>query len=265
MNTTPLSHNHLKILKKLRLKKYRDRAGLFIAEGVNALEEALLGNRYPVREIIVSHDFLESGEGAEFSRKISNDITVYSCSRRTVEELSTEEAPRGVLLVCGAKTRSLNDLEKTPPDRLLYLEGVADPGNLGTILRTALWFGMRHLLLGPSCADPFNPKTVRATAGALFGVSLYRPVPAETLASFARNAGYKLAATTPRGDLPVAEWRQEERYILLLGGEARGLSNELLEAADAMLSIPGCGAAESLNVAAAAAILLYELGGNQRK
>lgn len=260
----PLSHNHLKILKKLRLKKYREREGLFIAEGLNACEEALRSGRYPVREIIVSSDFLERVENRELSRRMPDDITVYSCSRHAMEELSTEDAPRGIILVCGTTTCSLNDLERTQPDRLLYLEGVADPGNLGTIMRTALWFGTRRLLLGPSCADPFNPKVVRASAGALFGASLYRSVPPDILVSFARNEGYKLAATAPRGNMPVDKWRQEGRYILLLGGEARGLSSELLETADATLFIPGYGAAESLNVAAAAAITLYELARKER-
>ncbi len=258
MDTEPLSLNHKRRLRKLRLKKYREREGLFLAEGRNACREALRGDRYPLREIIISRD-LPDNDREWLSRELSSrTVPVYSCSRADINELSSEEHARGILVVCKSVDSSLDTPNNDQPDRIVYLEGISDAGNLGTIMRTSLWFGVNRIALGPSCIDPYNTKVIRASAGTIFGVSLIRDVAAEKLFSFAETQGYDLVATSPRGGIPPAELKKEGRIVLLLGEESRGLSSELMEHAHTLVTVPGSGAAESLNLAAAAAILLYE-------
>lgn len=258
MMTIPaLSLNRKKRFKKLRSKKHRDGEGLFLAEGLNALREALREGRYPLEAIIVAED-AAGGIEPLLQNMQAGTIPVYSCSRDTLRELSTEEEPQGVLLVCQARTLSLAGITGRAPDRMIYLEGVSDPGNLGAIMRTALWFGVEHILLGPSCVDPFNTKVIRSSAGAFFGISLFQSVSTDELLSFARQGGWELVATSPRQGEDPGNIAAGGRHILLFGNESRGLSPELMSLADRNISIPGAGRAESLNLAAAAAIVLYE-------
>lgn len=258
MKIPSLSLNRKKLFKKLRSKKYRDGEGLFLAEGLNALREALRENRYPLQAIIVAEEAAAGDIQPLLQNIAAKDIPVYSCSRDTLKELSTEEEPQGVLLVCEARTLSLADITGRAPDRMIYLDGVSDPGNLGAIMRTALWFGVEHILLGPSCVDPFNTKVIRSSAGAIFGISLFQAVSTEELLHLARGGGWELVATSPRQGEDPGNIKKGGKHILLLGNESRGLSPELMSRADRKISIPGGGRAESLNLAAAAAIVLYE-------
>ncbi|MBW2600163.1 MAG: RNA methyltransferase, partial [Deltaproteobacteria bacterium] len=134
-----------------------------------------------------------------------------------------------------------------------------DPGNLGTIMRTAAWFDVRQLILSPSCVDPFNTKAIRASAGTIFGMEIYRSVNPPQIRQFADKTGYSMIATVPRGGIPPGEWERGGKNIVMLGQEADGLSKELTEYADQLISIPGRGNVESLNLSVAAAIILYEL------
>lgn len=259
MEPQPLSLNHAKRLRKLHRKKYRDREGLFLAEGLNACEEALKGVRYALREIILSDD-LRAGDRNRIAGLLpSRPIPLYSCSRKEMDDLSSEEQARGIVAVCETVDFSLASLGDLLPDTMIYLDGIADPGNLGTIIRTSLWFGVDHVLLGPSSVDPFNSKVVRASAGAIFSVSLYRDVSAGGILSFADRMGYTLTAASVRGGIPPAELNKSKKQILMLGSEAQGLSPELARQTHNTVTIPGAETAESLNLAAAAAILLYEL------
>lgn len=258
MKIPALSLNRKKRFKKLRSKKYRDEEGLFLAEGLNALREALRKGLYPLQALILAEN-AAAGDLQPLLQNIqANHIPVYSCSRDTLKELSSEEEPQGILLVCEARTLPLADITGRAPDRMIYLDGVSDPGNLGAIMRTALWFGVEHILLGPSCVDPFNTKVIRSTAGAIFGISLVRDVDAEELLNLARVGGWELVATSPRHGEDPGNIRKGGKHILLLGNESRGLSPALMSRADRKISIPGAGRAESLNLAAAAAIVLYE-------
>ncbi len=265
MVIVPLSKNHEKLIRKLQAKKYRLEEELFLAEGAHALTEALKGSLYALREIILAEDLLEEKENALSGLPLPSDIPVYSCSRRVMASLSTEESPQGILLVLSGRAFTFDELTDRPSRRLVYLDEVSDPGNLGTIFRTALWFGFRQFLLGPDCVDHFNTQTIRASAGALFGSEIYRPVESGRLLKYAKENNYTVTATVPRGGIPVDKWAPAEKEIILFGQEARGLSADLIEGADCRITIPGSGAAESLNLAAAAAIILYEAARFRRR
>jgi TrmH family RNA methyltransferase len=126
-------------------------------------------------------------------------------------------------------------------------------------MRTAAWFDVRQLILSPSCVDPFNTKAIRASAGTIFGIEIYQSVDPQQIRQFADRTGYKMIAMVPRGGISPDEVKESGRNIVLLGQEAYGLSEELTGYADRLVSIPGRGNVESLNLSIAAAIILYEI------
>jgi TrmH family RNA methyltransferase len=136
--------------------------------------------------------------------------------------------------------------------------GVADPGNLGTVIRTADWFGCRGVLFSSGSADPFAPKTVRSTMGSIFRVRLGELADADALVTLAEETGRELLAAVATGGAAPGEWKGGRGPLLVLGSEAHGLPPELLDRIPHRISLPG-GGAESLNLAVAHGILLHTL------
>ena len=227
---------------------------MFIAEGFNAFRAAVETTCHPIIEVATDAEHLESVVGI-----LPEDVPVYECSDSIMGEISTEKTPQGVVVICRRGEFHFPDLERTASDTLLYLDRVSDPGNLGTIMRTAAWFDVRQLILSPSCVDPFNTKAIRASAGAIFGIEVYQSVDPQQIRQFANGTGYSTIAMVPQGGIPPGEWDKGGKNIVLLGQEADGLSEELTEYADRLVSIPGRGSVESLNLSVAAGIILYEI------
>jgi len=249
-----LSGNHRKWIRKLHQRKSREKERVFIAEGFNALEAAIKTTCHPILEVVADEDHLES-----IVNILPEDVPIYECSGSIMEEISTEKTPQGVVVICRRGEFHFPDLEGTASDTLLYLDRVSDPGNLGTIMRTAVWFDVRQLILSPSCVDPFNTKAIRASAGTIFGIEIYQSVDPPQIRQFADKTGYSMIAMVPRGGISPGEGKEDGRNIVMLGQEADGLSEELTEYADRLVSIPGRGNVESLNLSVAAAIILYEI------
>jgi TrmH family RNA methyltransferase len=256
MNLPLLSKNHHKWIRRLHQKKYRQEEKAFIAEGLNSLKSAMEMTHHHVKEVIVEKNYGES-----IKNRIPDDIPIYTCSRKEMESISTEETPQGIVIICRQKEFSFDELEKNPSKNLLYLDKISDPGNLGTILRTAAWFNIKQILMSPFSVDLFNTKVIRASAGAIFGMEIYQSVDFDRLFQFAKRKNYKLIAAVPEGGTPVNKWEKTRKNIILLGHEAKGLSKEIIEQADRRISISSQGNVESLNLAIAAAIILYEIAG----
>ncbi|MDD5724205.1 MAG: RNA methyltransferase [Syntrophales bacterium] len=254
MGVFQMSRGHRTWVRSLHRKKIRDEEGVFIAEGFNALESAVDATYHPIVEVMVDRDHLEAVVAL-----LPDDLPVYECSGSIMEEISTEKTPQGVVMICRRGNFAFSDLDGAAPDTLLYLDRVSDPGNLGTILRTAAWFGFRQLILSPSCVDPFNTKAIRASAGTIFKTEIYRDIDSGQIQKFSERRGYRMVAMVPRGGNPPDELKKTDRKIVMLGQEADGLSEELMECADQLVSIPGHGGVESLNLSVAAAIILYEI------
>ena len=250
----PLSKNHLRWIRKLHQKKCRSEERVFIAEGIHSLKEAAATGSYPIKEIVIDRGI------SEILRNIlPDDIPIYECSEREMKSISTEETPQGVLAVCHQREVTFEDLSAHSSDLLLYLDRIADPGNLGTIIRTAAWFNVDKILLSPLCVDPFNTKVIRASAGSIFRMGILQSIEPELLSRFAEKNNYRTIAAVPEGGTPVHQWKRSKKDIILLGQEAGGLSRDIIKYADESISIPGKGRVESLNLAVAAAIILYEL------
>ncbi len=250
----PLSTRHRKWIRSLHHKSVREKEGVFIAEGFNALEAAVETTAHPIVEVMTDRTHREMAAAL-----LPGAVPVYECSDSVLKELSTEKTPQGIVMVCRRKGFDFEGSVKAASATLLYLDRISDPGNLGTIIRTAAWFGIEQLILSPSCVDPFNTKAIRASAGAIFKTKVYRSVDFEQIQRFAGNMGFRMVAMVPRGGDSPDALQKVDRTIVMLGQEAGGLSEELARGADQLITIPGRGKVESLNLSIAAGIILYAI------
>ena len=232
-------------LKKLHQKKHREEQGAYLVEGEHLVLElqkaAARDPRLRASELYVTH------EHADWR----SPFPLHVINSRQMAQLSETRTPQGLV----ARVPILPPAAPRSGERAICLHEVQDPGNLGTILRTLAWFGGWRCLLTPGSVDPYNSKVLRASAGAIFHVPVEVDVPLESLATrFGR-----IACLDVRGEpLQTPEFRDYPCY--LFGNEARGLPPELLAMREAKTyTIPGSGAIESLNLATATSLCLYEI------
>ena len=233
-------------IKKLHQKKYREEFGRFLVEGEHLVLElqkaAATQPELNTSELFVTESY--SNWQTNFKKNIITD--------KQMAQLSDTKTPQGIIAVAPMLT-SLSEPSRS--QRAIYLHEVQDPGNLGTILRSLGWFGNFRCLLSPGSVDPYNPKVVRASMGAIFHVPIELDVPLESL----RTNFKKLACLDLQGaSLDSPDFKMFDCY--LFGNEARGLPHEQLAAlCPQAFSIPGRGTIESLNLATAVNICVYEL------
>jgi RNA methyltransferase, TrmH family len=234
-------------IKKLQQKKYRERFGCFVVEGEHCVQELQKAARQ-TPALLRSELYVTPA----YEQWVS-PFKTHMLTQRQFSQLADTESPQGILAV--VPTGAVHAAAARGNEQTIYLQEVQDPGNLGTILRTLAWFGGFRLLLSPGSVDPFNPKVVRASMGALFHVPLELEVAGAALAArFSRIAVLDLQGESIRS----ARFPQHDCYVF--GNEARGLAGELLQQLQAgCFSIPGSGALESLNLATAVNICAYEL------
>ncbi|HID39730.1 MAG TPA: RNA methyltransferase, partial [Calditrichaeota bacterium] len=188
------------------------------------------------------------------------DQPIFSVPVKDFTRISEERQPQGIALV--ARIRAY-DVQSKPPreDHLVYLDRISDPGNLGTIIRSAAWFGIQTLLLSPHSADPFQPKVVRSSVGGIGQVNIYQNVDVSQLKKLTGKLKYTAIASIIGNGQAAEKLRNlsDKKVMLLLGSEAHGLTSELIDLCQIKVSIPQPGFGESLNLSAAAAILFYLL------
>lgn len=237
--------------------KARRVEGVFVIEGVRLIEEALHAN-YPLRLLLHTPNL---NERAAAIRQIceARAISIETVAPQVLDSLSDTQTPQGVLAI--AEQRPL-DLPSSI-NFLLIADEVRDPGNLGTMLRSAAAFGCDAVALAPGCADVFSPKVLRAAMGAHFHLSIVQAVWDEIAALVALHGLHPFVAAARQGvSCDAADLRQP--LALMIGGEAQGAGEQAFALAAETLQIPMPGAAESLNAAMAAAILLYEVTRQRR-
>jgi TrmH family RNA methyltransferase len=250
-----LSDNKAKKLRGLKQKKIRDRDNRFCAEGLRLCKEAYDAGA-AIRDVVVTPEALRQAEIATLiQHTIEKKIPLYKSSLRQFKTLSDEKSPQGILFVIEKPTSPA--LERINSSLVLALDNLQDPGNLGTILRSAEWFGVRDIILSAGCVDPYNPKAVRSSMGAIFRTHLYLHVDLAALLARAKNSGYKIVASAADAETSLGAVNTTNKNILLIGNEAHGLSPALSPFIDVSVRIPGHGHGDSLNAAAATSILLY--------
>ena len=265
MNPVNLSSSRQKFLSKLYQKKYRYQNELYLCEGYNLLETAVAGKNNAVKEIIVTPSLLQGRQG-EKVKKLAADagIQIYLCEQKTMDKLSDEETPANILFTVKMNLPGHLSLENRHTPNIVCLEKISDPGNLGTIIRSAVWFGINTLVLSADCVDPYNPKTVRASAGAIFHARLFTNIDLSDIVNAAKAKGYHLIATVLTNGQDLDKWEKADKHIIFFGSESKGLSNTLLPYMDSRITIPGANQLESLNVSVAAGIIFYHLSGTAR-
>lgn len=238
---TSLKNPKVAAWKALKDRKGRRESGCFLVEGRKMVEEAL-ASAFDVETVLVQ-------EGVSFPDGLT--MPVYELPEHVLTAVCDTKTPQGIAAVVRMKEQSA--LGK----HIVVLDGVQDPGNVGTILRTLDAFEADGLVLLPGCADPFSPKTVRSSMGAVFR----RPVwtcTAETFAQVLRGSGLRLLGAALRDDTVDARAADYTRAVLAIGSEGRGLSDEVLALCDETVRIPMSPRCESLNAAVAASVLLWE-------
>ena len=228
-------------------KKARRAEGLFLCEGDKLVGEAL---RWGAQV-----ELLAAAEGTPAPAGLPAHTQVVELPAELLAYVSTVDTPKNTLALC--RTPALTPPEALSTGRYLVLDGVQDPGNVGTIWRTADAFGAEGLFLLPGCAEPFSPKTVRATIGACFRLPVWE-AELDGLRALLARAGMPLYATALRSDTSDVREIPLDRAAVVIGSEGRGVSQAVLDTCEKTLKIPMRERCESLNAAAAAAVVLWE-------
>ena len=252
VNKTMISKNRISQIRKLHAKKFRDESGLFLVEGYKSVE-MLCASDFVVVEIFATGNALtDNAEWLEQHRP--SLITVEEMAR-----ISTMQTPPELLAIARQR-QTLPDIPADQP--VLALDHISDPGNLGTIVRTADWFGIRHIVCSPDCVEFYNPKVIQATMGSFTHVYIHRT----DLPSFLKreSSRRRILGTFLNGE-SIGQFDFQNSDIVVIGNESNGISPEVAATVTHRITIPsvaqGRDTAESLNAAVAAAVVMYQWRG----
>lgn len=242
-----LSKSQIGFIKSLHQKKYRKENRIFIIEGIKSIEE-FTQSSYHVHSIycLASHQHLLP--------KLSANIKLFEVNNADLDKISTLQTPQGMLALVHMKEELIPDGAVLKNKFSLVLDGIQDPGNLGTIIRTADWFGFENIICSLNTVETYNPKTVQATMGSLCRVNISYT----DLRSWLQQIDIPIYAAMLDGkSLYDLAWEREG--LLILGNEGQGVSEVIKEMITTPVTIPRVGQAESLNVAVSAAILCSDI------
>ena len=236
-----ISKNEIKLIRSLQQKKFRMQEQLFVVEGKKAVEEALKLESRVVKVFTTDEDF-------------SLQFRVPLIHGRDMEQISSLTQPPGYLAVLKQSFSKLSEINGTT---FCVANAIADPGNLGTLIRTCEWFGIDALLLDDQCVDVYNSKVVQATMGSILRLTFASATSAELIEYF-RLKEIPLLAADLNGT-PIQSFKAPENWALVVGSESHGVSKEFIQASSTRLTIPSLGNAESLNASVAGGIAIYQL------
>lgn len=244
MMITSLQNEKVKEWVKLQRRKGRRQSGMFLIEGFHLVEEAYNSN-WEIAEIIVE-------DGLDYSGWNDHFVAV-SVSRKVLQHITRTETPQGIAAV--VKVKEPNEIAG---DTVLLIDSIQDPGNLGTIIRTADAAGVDMVMLGDGTVDLYNDKVIRATQGSLFHLPILQVNLLEKISELQR-VGFTVFASALTDAVSFQAMKTSEKNALIVGNEGAGVRNELIESADQTVKIPIFGQVESLNVSVAAGILMYHI------
>ncbi|MDP4133684.1 MAG: RNA methyltransferase [Bacillota bacterium] len=243
------TNDKIKLIKKLNRSGAREKSGMFIIEGRRAVTDAI--------ENGAEISFIMYCEGSDF--EFESSIQQYSLDRKTFAEITDTSSPQDLLAVAKMKPLRLDDIVKASPSLIIVCDRVQDPGNLGTIIRTADAVGNAAVIISEGSVDMYNPKVIRSTMSSIFNLPIAKDVDILPALDTFKNLGYKVVCGALRAessDLFSSSLRG--KCIIIIGNEGSGASNEVIEASDILVKIPINGRAESLNASVSCGILAYE-------
>jgi len=243
--TSP-DNEYIKQLKKLKMKRYREETGLFLAEGARLVGEALKAG--VVQDLLITDESSVPVDGYD-------ETTIVQVSERVLKVLSETESSQGVIAVC--RSAKVPKPEKLLSGQWVAVDSLADPGNLGTIIRTAWGTGMTGLILLADCVDAYNSKVVRASMGGIFHVPIiiadYQDL------SYWQAEGFQLVVATAAAPQNYCDVKYNDNLILVVGSEARGVVEEVEGLSDLRISLPLAAGVDSINAAVCAGVIMYEI------
>ncbi len=255
---TSLQNPLIKEVVKMRQRSHRDDAGLLIVEGYREVKRAL-DNRVPIQKLFFCPPLYQGkNEPALITRCAELNVPLFECSEPVFRKIAYRDRPEGLLALCPQVRRTLADVPLTANPFLVIGEHIEKPGNLGTMLRTADAAGADALIVCDRCTDINNPNVVRASIGTLFTVPVAEASTEETVA-WLKQHGIRSLAASPHATQNYTDVDMTRPIAVVVGAEQFGLSDAWMQQADEQVRIPMLGQADSLNVAAAATILLYEV------
>ncbi len=239
-----LVKSKVKYIQTLGHKKPRDEAGVFIAEGPKLVKELLESVPDAIEDVFALKEWIEQNQELLTKNKVVETTEI------ELERISQLHTPNNVLAII--KKFPVDELIITKNKITLALDTIQDPGNLGTIIRTADWFGVEQIICSKDCADVYNPKVVQATMGSIARVKVFYVDLEKWLAE---QKDIRIYATALEGQ-DITSIKRIQEGIILIGNESKGISDEILKLANIKIAIPKKGKAESLNAAVAAGIVL---------
>lgn len=258
MLLTSLQNPKMKQALSLRDRKDRDEKGLFLIEGYRELLRFVESGGKPQELFYCPELFLGTNEQALIAKMSKAKALLYECSPSVMKKLSYRDRPDGLVAVARQEHFSLKDLQKSKIPFLVVAEAIEKPGNLGTILRSSDASGVDGLILCDRCTDIYNPNVVRASVGTLFTVPVFEASSSETIA-WLKEQKIQIVAATPHAENEFTKTDFTGPLAIVVGTEQLGLSKLWMDKADIQVKIPMCGIADSLNVATATTLLLYEV------
>ena len=256
---TSLANPIIKDIKALSQKKSRDESRTFLAEGLKLVIDAL-DRGWTIRTLV----YAKAGKGKPLVEKVAARTVaagglVLEVSEKVMSSITRRDNPQMVAAVFEQRWTLLKDIQPKGSETWIALDRVRDPGNLGTIIRTADAAGASGVILVGDCTDPFSMETVRATMGSMFALPLVKASPTDFL-KWKKSVDARLVATHLAGavDYRTIDYRSKP-VILMMGNEQSGLPDELAGAADKLARIPQVGMADSLNLAVATGVMLFEV------
>lgn len=239
MRITSLSNNIVKEIAKLSDKKYRNLNGEFLVEGYHLVDEANKAGLLKTVIITKEEDYIEGIENIYVSKDVLNKIA------NTV-------TPQGIVGICDIIDNKVNG------NKFLILENITDPGNMGTLIRSALGFNIDTVIVSTGCVDIYNDKVIRGTQGALFNINIVVSDLVESI-KVLKESGVTIIGTSLKSSIDLKSLKKLDKYAIVLGNEANGISDEILNLCDVNVTIKTSSKLESLNVAIAGSIIMNHL------
>ena len=253
MNIKPASNNQLKSWKKLQMGKYRKRNQRFLAEGVRCVEQILENGKIEIEELIIQKDWNPE------QLSVNIDRPIFELESSDFESVSDTDNPQGIVAICKVPEESSVEHISQKSGVILATDAIQDPGNLGTIIRTACWFDVTGIIFGTGTVDSFHPKVVRSTAGATGLLPYLSGNLNELLPAFENENWQTFLLDAGDGSRNLDERAKSDKSILVVGNEGNGISAELFKNERQRIKIDGNpDQVESLNAAVACSISLYE-------
>ena len=254
---TSTSNPLVKRARKLRSRKGREEAGAMLIEGIQPVWQSL-DHDAEVTDLLVAPELLTSDAARDLVARQGVRVAVHELAANVFEALTDRDHPSGLAAIARIRPRSLDHMQVERGSLFVALEEVGNPGNLGAIARTADAVGARGLVCIGAATDPWSPQAIKASMGTLFALDVCRASGTDELFEWTDEHGVRVLTTSARAETDYREADYTTPLVLLLGSEARGLSEETLGRGDQSVRIPMQGSASSLNLAVAAGLLLYE-------